>query len=988
MGAVSAEDLDNSLSAGMDNALDEDSVLIESDEISTDTGLLAGDANDDSCDENGQGLDGGLENVEPPILEDEDDVITVNDWNELQHYCSLEDRNYTLKLKENTNFYPLDGENSSYQIVIKNNVTILGSEGAYIGDSSPDARFISYAPMLTEDDLGIGVHIENVTFKWIATRNGNEGVFLTMAGNTTNLIKNCYFYNITTTTGHSSIVYIRRGDAALENCTFINCSNSFGCVSIYDPRDDPSGVCNSARMTMDDCYFENNNGVVEPGCINNCGVLILNNTTFLNNSAGWWAGAIHTHGGANTTIYNSNFTDNLAGWNGGALYTYSWLQIYNTTFKGNKCITNNGGGAIGACWYQHSPFIHIEESYFEDNENTCWEIGGESTTGTGRGGAISIMDDGLLEVFNSTFVKNSAAHGTAICAVEIDYTGKQLPLDVKIIGNKFINHTRAGEVLDVNVNDTSICIIEDNYYLNNSIKFSNLNLNCSEIEGIFYFDIDINLTHPSYYDADILDKCLYDIYLDGNYYKTISDRNFTLDFLETIYVYVHPTIGNINSNGLYINKKNTTVSIDVSDIEYGESQTINFNLDYSDASGTLTVLVNNRTYEINLKNPSLDLGILPAGNYNVTANYSGDLKYYPSMNKTSFEVNRKILEEDVFDNSSNVSIKLPVDAKGTLTLFIQGGHLTKNIVNGSATIGIEGLDPGIYEATVSYSGDENYAPLSKNVTVSIKQAIFVNGSDVTLKLPVGAKGSFTLFIQGMSLTKNIENGSATIGIGRLGPGIYEATVSYSGDENYDPFDRNITISIKPITPSLVATKLTASQVTATYNVAKNLIVTLKDANGKVLANKKVSINIGSITKTLTTNNKGQVSLNVAILIPKTYVAAVKFAGGNSYNVSSVTAKVVVVKATPKLSVAKKTFKRTAKTKKVTAILKNNKDKVLKSTKLTMKVGKKTYTAKTNKKGVATFKVNLTKKGKYTGTVKFAGNKYFKSLSKKVKITIK
>ena len=60
-------------------------------------------------------------------------------------------------------------------------------------------------------------------------------------------------------------------------------------------------------------------------------------------------------------------------------------------------------------------------------------------------------------------------------------------------------------------------------------------------------------------------------------------------------------------DGLYINKKNTTVSIDVSDIEYGESQTINFNLDYSDASGTLTVLVNNRTYEINLKNPSLDL---------------------------------------------------------------------------------------------------------------------------------------------------------------------------------------------------------------------------------------------------------------------------------------------------------------------------------------------------------------------------------------------
>ena len=62
--------------------------------------------------------------------------------------------------------------------------------------------------------------------------------------------------------------------------------------------------------------------------------------------------------------------------------------------------------------------------------------------------------------------------------------------------------------------------------------------------------------------------------------------------------------------------------------------------------------------------------------------------------------------------------------------------------------------------------------------------------------------------------------------------------------------------------------------------------------------------------------------------------------------------------------------------------------MLKKVKLTLKVGKKTYTAKTNAKGVATFKVKLTKKGKNTATVKFAGNKYFKAISKKVKITVK
>ena len=33
----------------------------------------------------------------------EPDEIIVNDWDELQYYCSLSDKDYTLRLKENTN---------------------------------------------------------------------------------------------------------------------------------------------------------------------------------------------------------------------------------------------------------------------------------------------------------------------------------------------------------------------------------------------------------------------------------------------------------------------------------------------------------------------------------------------------------------------------------------------------------------------------------------------------------------------------------------------------------------------------------------------------------------------------------------------------------------------------------------------------------------------------------------------------------------------
>ena len=200
--------------------------------------------------------------------------------------------------------------------------------------------------------------------------------------------------------------------------------------------------------------------------------------------------------------------------------------------------------------------------------------------------------------------------------------------------------------------------------------------------------------------------------------------------------------------------------------------------------------------------------------------------------------------------------------------------------------------------------------------------------------------------------------------------------------------RFVSISNDEDSVTKIATKITAPKVSTTYNVAKKLVVTLKDANRKILANKKVTIKVGTISKTLKTNNYGKVSVAIGKLVPKTYTASIKFAGDSNYKASSFSVKVVVNKAKPKITAKKKTFKATAKTKKVTAILKNNKGKVLKKVKLTLKIGKKIYSAKTNSKGVATFKVKLTKKGKYTGKVKFAGSKYYKAVTKNVYITVK
>ena len=62
---------------------------------------------------------------------------------------------------------------------------------------------------------------------------------------------------------------------------------------------------------------------------------------------------------------------------------------------------------------------------------------------------------------------------------------------------------------------------------------------------------------------------------------------------------------------------------------------------------------------------------------------------------------------------------------------------------------------------------------------------------------------------------------------------------------------------------------------------------------------------------------------------------------------------------------------------------------MKNTKVYLKLKGKTYAAKTNSKGKATFKITkLAKKGKFAATVTYKGNRYYNKVAKKVKITLK
>ena len=217
----------------------------------------------------------------------------------------------------------------------------------------------------------------------------------------------------------------------------------------------------------------------------------------------------------------------------------------------------------------------------------------------------------------------------------------------------------------------------------------------------------------------------------------------------------------------------------------------------------------------------------------------------------------------------------------------------------------------------------------------------------------------------------------------LAAGKYKAVITVDDSDLFDVGPSKISITVKK------SSFIYCANVVTNYQAGKLLIINLHDAAGKIIKYEKVSVKINGATKSYTTDENGQIMVATKSLSPGSYSVEMTYAGSDIYMKATATAKVTVNKLTPKLTASKATFKAKDKAKKYTATLKTNKNLVMKNTKLLIKVNGKTYSAKTNAKGIATFNLNkLTKKGTYSATVNYAGNGIYKAISKTVKIIIK
>ena len=347
-----------------------------------------------------------------------------------------------------------------------------------------------------------------------------------------------------------------------------------------------------------------------------------------------------------------------------------------------------------------------------------------------------------------------------------------------------------------------------------------------------------------------------------------------------------------------------------------------------------------------------------------------------ALGSLSNEIN--VISNEYDSNVANNKADLTVNAIPVYNLKINSVATASSVkIGDSFNFTVTVINEGPYDAS-DVKVTEKLSSLVKLVSAKVSVGTYDSSTNLWNIGDLGANSSASLVLTVQAISQ--------------GPIQNRVSVSSSA---YDLNEEDNTFFAENIKSNQIATKIVYTGMTTTAIDAavdgkkgQYFSIILKDSSNKVLANKTVRIIFGNVVYKVTTDSKGVAKVQVNLKSAGTYHVSIRFLRDSKYLQSSASTKIIVKEQKPKLSSSKKTFKAKAKTKKVTAKLKTSRGKVLKNQKIVFTIKGKKYTAKTNKKGIATVKIKLTKKGKFTCKIKFAGDRTYSAISKKIKVIIK
>ena len=429
-------------------------------------------------------------------------------------------------------------------------------------------------------------------------------------------------------------------------------------------------------------------------------------------------------------------------------------------------------------------------------------------------------------------------------------------------------------------------------------------------------------------------------------------------------------------------------------IYYGDNQDIKIKFNKK-ISGLLNITVNNKTYD---KIEVIDtdsfvytiLDNLTEGNYPIYIVTYNNENTIHGLGVTELIVSKvkeydfiPILPADAKVGENKISFELPEDATGNITIILGEKSFTMDTLT-SKEISIDGFIEGNNVINIIYSGDNRYVNKSVVRVISAEKIeitlennlIFIPsaGNDVAsfkINLPSDASGNLTINVNGKNHTQKATN-TNIIKLDDLTPGNYEATIYYSGDDKFHPTNMKYSFEISK-------SVLTAKDAVVSYTSNKMYTVELT-RGGKAITGKTVTFKINGKIKTVKTDNKGYASIKIN-LPPKSKAYTITATYGDVTVKNKITVKSIIVAKNLKV-------KKLSKKIKIKITLKKVDGKYLKGKKVSLKFKGKTYNAKTNKKGVATFTIknNIVKKlkigKKYSYKVSYLKDTVYKKITVK------
>lgn len=454
-------------------------------------------------------------------------------------------------------------------------------------------------------------------------------------------------------------------------------------------------------------------------------------------------------------------------------------------------------------------------------------------------------------------------------------------------------------------------------YANIPLSFTNLDMQVDAPSIYYGDDQNITITLPQTVNATVtvtVNNKIYDVYLNNTNSTTytikgiiLPEGNYTVD-----------VVLNVSSGENHLYASNSTVlsvskvsaytfdALMPSDVKVGDTKVIIIELP-DDATGNVLVQMgeNNFTKEAS-QTTEIEVCGFKEGDNIITITYSGNDKYAQqtkvdtiTAEKEDISVDNVTVNVDVPKGTTTPSfnIALPSDATGNLTVTINGKNYTKELVNGSATVNIPALNPGKYNAVITYSGDSKYNPITTNTTFSISkpvltaknfQMLYTSGAKYTVRVTLDGKAvsgkTVTFTINGKKVTANTDkNGYASVKI-NLPPKSkpYTLTATYLG----------VKITNKVTVKSIVVAKNMKVKKSAKKLKIK---VTLKKVNKKYLKGKKVTLKFKGKTYKVKTNKKGVATFTIKKNVLKKLKAGKKYSYKVTYGKDVVNKKITVKK---------------------------------------------------------------------------------------------